>query len=192
MHEPRYKQGMGLHYSQHATGADHCTGIHDHRLPAAALERIGITEPMPSTEMSPRKARALYHLGMWRQVPNTLGMCLFVPWSQQQLTDAVEYITGWPMSYWRLTKTTERGITLARIFNLREGLTAEDDKLPKRFTTAFVEGPLKGVAVDPDQLKEAQKIYYQMLGWDEGGTPTYARLVELDLEWAYEYVKRAG
>ena len=29
MHEPRSKQGMGLHYSVHATGADHCSGIHD-------------------------------------------------------------------------------------------------------------------------------------------------------------------
>ena len=29
MHEPRYKQGMGLHYSIHATGPDHGSGMHD-------------------------------------------------------------------------------------------------------------------------------------------------------------------
>ena len=191
MHEPRLKQGMGLHYSINAAGADHCTGIHDERLDTsvAALDRIDMADPVPSTEMSPRKARILYQYGMWRQVPNTLGLCLFVPWTPKQMAEAVEYITGWPMSYWRLMKTTERGITLTRIFNLREGLSVEDDVLPARFYTSPAEGPLKGVAVNPGQLAEARKLYYQMLGWDVAGVPTYARLVELNLEWAREYLK---
>lgn len=189
MHEPRLKQGMGLHYSGHPTGADHCTGIHDERLSMSALQSIDVAEPVPSTELSPRKARILYQLGLWRQVPNYIGMCLFVSWSQKQLIEAMESITGWPMSYWRLMKTAERGITLARIFNIREGLSAKDDKLPVRFYTAPHEGPLKGVSVDPDRLAEAQRIYYQMLGWNESGVPTYARLVELDIEWAQQYIK---
>jgi len=193
MHEPRLKQGLGLHYSEHAAGADHCTGVHDERLDGiiGALDRIDVAESMPSTELSPRKVRILYQFGLWRQIPNTIGMCLFVPWSQKQLTDAMEYITGWPMSYWRLMKTAERGITLARIFNLREGLTAKDDTLPARFFKPPSEGPLKDVCVDPDQLTEAQKLYYQMLGWDESGIPSYARLVELDIEWASEYLEKA-
>jgi aldehyde:ferredoxin oxidoreductase len=191
MHEPRLKQGLGLHYSGHAAGADHCTGIHDERLPVSSMDRIDIAEDMPPTELSPRKVRTLYQFGIWRQIPNYLGMCLFLPWSQKQLTESMENITGWPMSYWRLMKTAERGITLARIYNMREGLTAEDDKLPARFFKSPKEGPLKGVSVDPEQLAEAQILYYQMLGWDESGTPTYARLVELDIEWAQEYLQKA-
>ena len=190
MHEPRLKQGMGLHYSVNAAGADHCTGIHDDRLSVAAIDRIDMADPIPSTEMSPRKARILYLYGLWRHLPNYIGMCLFVPWSQKQITEAMEYITGWPMSYWRLMKTVERGITLSRIFNLREGLSAKDDALHARFNTSPAEGPLEGVLVDPDQLAEAQKLYYQMLGWDESGIPTYARLVELNLEWAWDYLKK--
>ena len=95
------------------------------------------------------------------------------------------------MSYRRLMKTAERGITLSRIFNFQDGITNKDDKLPKRFLKPPADGPLKDVAVDADQLAAAQKLYYQMLGWDESGVPTYARLVELDLEWAYEYIERA-
>jgi len=189
MHEPRLKQGLGLHYSAHGSGADHCTGIHDDSVNLKALDGVDIAEPVPPTELSPRKARILYLFGMWRQVANYLGICIFLPWRQQQLMEATEYITGWPMSYWRLMKTAERGMTLTRIFNLREGITAKDDVLPKRFLSPPAEGPLKNVAVDPEQLAEAQKIYYQMLGWDEKGVPTYARLVELNLEWAYEYIK---
>jgi len=191
MHEPRYKQAMGLHYGVHATGADHASGIHDDLVikNLIAWESIDVAESMSSTELSPRKARMLYHVGLWRQMGNYLGLCLFVPWSYQQIRDAMEGITGWPMSYWRLMKTVERGITLARIFNLREGFSAEDDVLPRRFATAPSEGPLKDVVIDLEAFNKARSAYYGMLGWDESGKPTSARLVELDIEWASEYLE---
>ena len=190
MHDPRYKQGMGLHYSVHATGADHCSGIHDDLVNKKLSEwdRIGLAESVPVYEMSGRKARMLYQVGLWRHLANYLGLCLFLPWSNEQVTAAVEAITGWPMSSWRLMKTAERGMTLARIFNLREGFSGRDDRLPKRFTSSPADSSLKGVGVDPEKLAAAQKIYYQMLGWDESGVPTYARLVELNIEWAAQYL----
>jgi aldehyde:ferredoxin oxidoreductase len=191
MHEPRYKQGLGLHYSVHPTGADHCTGVHDNLMKEIMMgwEAIDVAEPIPSTELSPRKARMVYQVGLWRHMVNTVGLCMFVPWSNSQVRDAMEAITGWPMSYWKLMKAVERGITLARIFNLREGFSAQDDRLPHRFATHPSEGPLKGITLDPAQLAEVQSIYYQMLGWDELGIPTYSRLVELDVEWAAKYLE---
>ena len=190
MHEPRYKPGMGLHYSVHATGADHCTGIHDDRdgKNLTDWESIDVAESIPSTELSPRKARLLYQVGLWRQLYNYLGLCILVPWDYKQIEDITEGITGWPMSSWRLMKVAERGMTLARIFNLREGLSADDDKLPRRFATSPASGPLKDVAVDPEKLAQAQQVYYQMLGWNLSGIPTYGRLVELDIEWAADYL----
>lgn len=191
MHEPRYKQGMGLSYSVNATGPDHNTGIHDDKVnkDLAGWESIDIAESIPNTELSPRKARMVYHAGLWRHLVNYVGLCLFVPWSHQQVRDAMEAITGWPMSYWKLMKAVERGITLARIFNIREGFAAKDDKLPRRFATSPAEGPLKGVVVEPEKLEEAKKVYYQMLGWDESGIPTNGRLVELGVEWTAEYLE---
>ncbi len=190
MHDPRYKQGMGLHYSVHATGADHCSGIHDDLVNKKLSEwdRIGLAESVPVYEMSGRKARMLYQVGLWRHLANYLGLCLFVPWSNEQVTAAVEAITGWPMSSWKLMKTVERGLTLARIFNLREGFSSRDDILPRRFTSSPADSSLKGVGVDPEKLSAAQKVYYQMLGWDESGVPTYGRLVELSIEWAAQYL----
>lgn len=190
MHDPRYKQGMGLHYSIHATGADHCTGIHDDlvnkKLPE--WDRIGLAESVPVYEMSGRKARMLYQVGMWRHLANYIGLCLFVPWTNEQITQAVEAITGWPMSSYKLMKTVERGMTLARIFNIREGFSSRDDTLPRRFASSPLDSNLKGVGVDPEKFSAAQKLYYQMLGWDEAGVPTYARLVELNIEWAAQYL----
>jgi aldehyde:ferredoxin oxidoreductase len=86
-------------------------------------------------------------------------------------------------------KTVERGLTLAKIFNLREGFTKAEDDLPKRMATSQTNGNLKGVIVDPQKLAEAQELYYQMLGWDQEGVPTRGRLVELGIEWAYRCLK---
>ena len=192
MHEPRFKQGMGLLYSINAAGADHNVSMHDNLFSRyeAEWEAIDLAEEMPPTELSPGKVRMVYHLATWRQMGNYLGLCNHVPWSNKQLKEAMEYITGWPMSYWKLMKSVERGITLSRIFNLREGLTQADDALPRRFRDSPKEGPLKDVNVDPERLAEAQKIYYQMLGWDESGTPTMGRLVELRIEWADEHMRK--
>jgi aldehyde:ferredoxin oxidoreductase len=186
MHEPRYKQGMGLHYSVHATGADHCSGIHDDQY---IKKGVDDAESIPSTELSPRKARLVYQAGLWRQIYNYLGLCMLVPWDHKQMEDLTEGITGWPMDDGQLMKAVERGMTLARIFNLRQGLSADDDKLPRRFATSPATGPLKDVAVDPEKLAEAQQVYYQLLGWDLSGIPTHGRLAELDIEWAAEYLK---
>ncbi len=194
MHEPRSKQGMGLHYSVHATGADHCSGIHDDLAIKALAKGEGINADgtLTSTELSPRKDHLLYDAGLWRHMANYLGMCIFVPWSHQQISEAVQAVTGWPMSYWDLTKVVERGMTLARIFNLREGFSRSDDTLPRRFSTSPAEGPLSDVTVDPAKLEQAQREYFRMLGWNEAGIPTHEKLAELDIAWAQEYIKNAS
>jgi aldehyde:ferredoxin oxidoreductase len=189
MHEPRYKQGMGLHFTVHAAGPDHNTGVHDDAANTAAWDRIDLGQKLPVSELSPRKARMVYHLGLWRQLSNYLGVCIFVPWQNDHLLSAVEAVTGWPSSYWQLMKATERGMTLARIFNLREGFTQRDDSLPDRFFSGTPTGPLASSGIDRQALSDAQKLYYQMLGWDETGVPTRGRLVELDLEWACSYLQ---
>lgn len=187
MHEPRYKQGMGLHYSVNASGADHCTGVQDDLV----RKNQAKWETLPSTELSPRKALMLYEVGLWRHLANYLGMCVFLPWSNQQICAALESVTGWPLSFEELAKVVERGITLTRIFNLREGFSGKDDTLPRRFFDSPTEGPLKNIAVDPEQLEIAQRAYYQMLGWDEFGIPTSENLEELEIEWAKEYFEGA-
>lgn len=192
MHDPRLKQGMALHYSVHPSGADHVSGVHDTAMiKGPQFEEwasLDINESIPSTELSPRKTRLVYQFGLWRHLANHLGLCVLAPYSSKQIMDAVVGVTGWPMSYWRLMKTAERGVTLAKIFNLREGFTAADDLLPRRLMASQRGGNLKGIVVDPDQLSAAQKLYFQMFGWDEQGIPTRARLVELDISWAGEHL----
>jgi aldehyde:ferredoxin oxidoreductase len=164
MHEPRRKQAMGLHYSMHAAGADHNTAIHD------------------TDALDGNTGAKLYEKGFSVQLTNTLGICKFVPWSEPQIREAVAYVTGWSATDRDLIQVVERGITLARIFNIREGFSERDDVLPKRFAETPRDGPLKGI--DPVKFTEARKTYYRLMGWDESGMPTLARLEELDIGWA--------
>jgi aldehyde:ferredoxin oxidoreductase len=77
---------------------------------------------------------------------------------------------------------------MMRIFNLREGFTREDDRLPGRFYESPQTGPLKDIKIDPDAHREAVEVYYQLMGWNQDGVPTRACLTALDLEWAAPYL----
>ena len=80
-------------------------------------------------------------------------------------------------------KVGERNNTLARLFNCREGFTPEDDTLPPRLHAGIGNGVLKGQSIDPGEFLAARRTYYAMAGWDpETGTPTPAKLAELDLD----------
>ena len=70
-------------------------------------------------------------------------------------------------------------MTLSRMFNLRQGLTAEDDKLPDRCFKPTKFGALKDTALDAEKLEKAKKRYYSLMGWDENGVPSNEKLKEL-------------
>jgi len=164
MHEPRLKQPLGLHYSIHATGADHLTGIHS------------------QTALDEESAKKLRDGSVMGHLVNYLGVCKFVPWETEQVVQAIGYITGWEMSPPELTQIVERGVTLMRLFNIREGFTVKDDILPKRFNTTPTDSPLKGI--HPDQFVQSRKDYFQLMGWDDEGIPTKETLEKLGISWA--------
>ena len=196
MHEPRLKQGLGLTYAVSPHGADHGAGIHDTGFNQegpglAKAHMLGLLEPMPLDDLGPAKVRAAMYLQMWRNALDAIGLCLFLPYDHRQVVEIVRAVTGWNTSLWELMKAGERIATLARVYNLREGLTATDDRLPKRFFTPPTAGPLHEdeVAIDPQALEEAKRLYYQMMGWDaETGVPHRWKLEELDIGWAVEHL----
>ncbi len=78
-------------------------------------------------------------------------------------------------------------MNMMRVFNIREGLTREDDHLPERFhRECLPAGGLKGVTLDKEEFEKAKDVYYGMMHWDERGIPTQAKLQELGVEWLAE------
>jgi aldehyde:ferredoxin oxidoreductase len=110
---------------------------------------------------------------------------MFVPWSVEHTVGLVRAITGWKTHAFELQLAAQRGITLARIFNLREGLTRADDRLPPRLSEPFRTPSSFEKPVDPAAFEEALSLYYGMMGWDpQTGAPGLAKLHELDIAWA--------
>jgi len=73
--------------------------------------------------------------------------------------------------------------TLTRLFNLREGLSREDDSIPARvYLDPLPEGNPKGKVVSQQDFQTMLSEYYKLFGWDEQGRPTRETLRELDLE----------
>ncbi|MCD6507400.1 aldehyde ferredoxin oxidoreductase family protein [Candidatus Poribacteria bacterium] len=198
MHEPRGKKSLALAYSTSPTGADHMEAPHDPALenlgPEAGdpLEPLGLIEPMPSLEFTPRKVKAYYYCQILWNLYNCIDMCDFVgvplgPFPINKLVEYTRAVTGWDTSLWELMKVGERAATMARIFNFREGFTREDDTLPERLFQGLEGGTLKGEKIDKEKFEELLELFYQMYGWDpKTGFPTRGKLAELDLLWAVE------
>ncbi len=197
LHEPRYKPGMGVGYAVSPTGADHSHNMHDAMFTsapflgrAAELDALGIFEPLPLQELSPAKMRMLFYMSTYRHVNNSLVFCYFVQFSPAQVAEIVRGVTGWNTTLWELMKVGERCNCLTRLFNLREGKGKSDDYLPERFFTPLISGPLAGSKINQRELKQALAAYYAMVGWDKNGVPTAAKLQELGISWATQYIQK--
>lgn len=91
--------------------------------------------------------------------------------------------TGAGYSLEDLRKVGERVYTLERLFNVREGLTRKDDRLPERFLEEPIPGgPAAGRVVLRADLDQMLDEYYTARGWDpRTGAPTEEKLRELGL-----------
>ena len=200
MHDPRGKTGQGLSFAVSPTGADHVEAPHDtpFAAPGPMLSRIaplGLLEAVPTRDFGPKKVRNYTYLQFVWSLYNSLGVCNFVAgpvWALplNKLVEVVSAVTGWETSLWELLKAGERTVTMARVFNLREGFGRKDDTLPDRLFEPLEGGPLQGKGIDRKEFQEALTQFYEAMGWDpKEGVPTRGKLAELNLYWLDEYVK---
>ena len=195
MHECRVRHGQALGYAVSPTGADHMHNFWDSAIQndpvGEEMQAWGVYDSMPMNELNANKVRAYMNATNWSWVDNHLGMCAFIPWSVDETVNLVRTITGWKTNAFELQLVAQRGVTLARVFNMREGMTRADDVLPARMNTPFKSGSVNEKPVDPEVLDENVGVFYGMMGWDpETGVPTRAKLQELDIEWAAEHLPK--
>jgi aldehyde:ferredoxin oxidoreductase len=93
-------------------------------------------------------------------------------------------VTGYDMTVEELSAAGERINTIARLINIREGLSRKDDTLPWKVMHEPIpdDGPVKGAVVTQEELDTLLDDYYQARGWTLEGIPTTAKLKELGME----------
>jgi len=199
MHDPRVKSGVGLQFALAVNGADHWFAQQDpfftakDSLGVKAAAGIGLGEPVDATDLGGKKVRQILYTSYLNGVYDLLGVCVFGYIARSltpldKLLAVVEAVTGWETSWWELMKAGERFLAMAREYNARLGLTVDDDRLPDKFFTPFIGGPLDGKpGLDREKFQEAVHLFYGMAGWDTGsGRPGAAKLYELGLDWLIE------
>jgi len=116
-----------------------------------------------------------------RSMRNTVGMCFFLRYDDPKMADIVNAVTGWGMTQQDLADVGERALAMARLFNERVGLTAEDDRLPEQAMKPHVAGPLSKVRLTDGDVRAQVAAYYASRGWDERGHPRRETLERLGI-----------
>jgi aldehyde:ferredoxin oxidoreductase len=94
-------------------------------------------------------------------------------------TKMFPYAVGMKMDFGRYMEIGERGYNLERMINNRFGITAANDKLPKRLTDVPQDPKHPETKVPLETMK---KTYYKARGWDKNGIPTEKTLRRLKIK----------
>jgi aldehyde:ferredoxin oxidoreductase len=190
MHDPRAKGALGLGYAVNPHGADHCANLHDTGFMApgpglTAVNPYGFSDPLPALDLSPTKVQMLKFFLNLRMLQDSLCICQLPPYSNDQLLNLIRGATGWNTGMMELQKFGDRVFTLARMYNLREGLSSADDVLPARLFQQHVGGPsANNQPYKESDFQKGRAYYYNVMGWDERGVPKPETLSWLGLSFA--------
>ncbi|RLG02279.1 MAG: aldehyde ferredoxin oxidoreductase [Thaumarchaeota archaeon] len=175
-YEPRAAQGMGLCYAVSERGACH---LRAYTAGGELLGYLGGIDPL-----SHDRLKVLYAIDRQdeKAVVDSSVLCFFTLFGLRlkEIYQMIVPCTGFNYeNEIELKAIGERVITIARLFNIREGFSKKDDKLPERFLkTPLPEGPAKGQTV---HLRQMLSEYYNARGWNEEGIPTKEKLKQLKL-----------
>lgn len=160
-YDPRVLKGMGLAYGTSDRGACHL------RSTFYKPELSGLVDP----EALEGKAAIFAEWEDRLTLFDTLILCRFYrdlyPW--ERLADILRFACGRDLDVAGMRRVAAAVTDTTRRFNLREGLTPEDDHLPARFSREPLPETTKTISSDQMDLMLAE--YYQVRGWDENGVP---------------------
>jgi aldehyde:ferredoxin oxidoreductase len=187
MHDPRVSAGLGIGYMINPAGADHCSNFLDMRYAEGPsirdLHHLGFIESLPAGEMSPRKVDMFRLVHLKKIVDDCTAVCVFLEYELDTQAQLLKAVTGWETGAIDLMKVAERMLTVSRLFNIREGLSAADDTLPERFFQPKTDGILShGKLPSREDMEKGKKWYYKQMGWDENGVPLPERVEELYIQ----------
>jgi aldehyde:ferredoxin oxidoreductase len=172
-YEPRALQTMALGFAVGSRGADHNR--------SSAYE-VDFSARADRLRGSPGAATLAVETEDRAALMDSLILCKFLRGVFGDLfaesADLLRPVTGWDVTADELRMAARRVVTAKKLFNVREGWTAAEDTLPRRFLS---EGLAAGAALPRERLGAMVGAYYAARGWDDQGRVPPALIDELRL-----------
>jgi len=172
-YEPRALQTMALGFAVGSRGADH------NRSGAYEVDFSARTDRLHGT---PEAARLAVETEDRAALMDSLILCKFLRGVFGDLfaesAALLRHVTGWDVTADELHATSRRIVTAKKLFNIREGWTAAEDTLPKRFLS---EGLAAGATLPRERLDAMIRAYYAARGWGDDGSVPRSIVEELGL-----------
>jgi len=202
-HMPQVKRSLGLIYAVNPFGADHQSSEHDpmyhpktyEGTPEAPgykrfLAPIGLTRPQPTKVLNAEKVEFALKTQYNYSSADTISVCQFVYgpgwqlYGPQDMAELMSAATGWDVSVDEIQEIGRRRLNLMRAYNAREGLSRDQDTLPKKmFRQGLTGGRSDGIILDQAELSTGLDMYFEQAGWDNQGVPTRATLESTNMAW---------
>ena len=203
-HMPHVKRSLGVIYATNPFGADHQSSEHDPmyhpKLYAGNdewpgykvfLNQIGLNKPQPTKALNDEKIEFALKTQYTYSAADTVSVCQFVYgpgwqlYGPQDMAELMSAATGWDVTVEEIQEIGRRRLNMMRAYNAREGLTRDNDTLPKKlFKKALEGGRSEGILLENAELQAGLDMYYAQAGWDvANGTPTRPTLEDTGLAW---------
>lgn len=159
-YDPRVLKGMGLAYGTSDRGACHL------RATFYKPELSGLIDPDQIQDKASMFAEWEDRLTFF----DTLILCRFYRdlYQWAELSTIIEGTTGLKLDKEGMRYIAARVASDTRRFNIREGLTPEDDRLPRRFHKEALES---GKVITEGDMNSLLQDYYKSRGWNKDGVP---------------------
>jgi len=168
-YDPRGDYGMGLAYATSERGACHLRAF-----TIFAPDHFNI-EALAQDVVNGQNLNAI----KW-------SMCFCDFWGTVNTEIMADLLTaglGRPVTAEELIRAGERIWNLTRLYNLKAGFTAADDRLPRKIMEQKLgNGPNEGRVFRKEDFERMLQLYYQLRGWNAEGVPTKEKLAELGLQ----------
>lgn len=190
-HDPRSGKALAVAYGTSNRGMCHIHPVeamaYDNYKVSFGLVPYGVPDPNKVDRFAERgKGKIVKTLQDFGVIPDVLGVCkilIYVGIGLDQYAEMVSALTGWELDGWELLKVGERVINLQRLFNVREGVTRENDDIPERVKKLPEFGQYeKTEECRISNYGEMLNEYYDERGWDaETGAPKQEKLNQLGI-----------
>jgi aldehyde:ferredoxin oxidoreductase len=178
-HDLRSNYGMALAYGIGSKGPSHNLLDAYYVLVGVPLEEIGI-QNIDRYKDDAEMAEVCSLLMDYRALYSSMIMCSFCNPLPSQNAALIQNAVGINFGLEEVKTYGERIANLKRLFNIKMGLTPQDDRLPRILTKPLSSGGSAGKTPDFDKLK---KLFYDYRDWElDTGKPSHEKLKKLGLD----------